>query len=162
MPNNETTTIGPISGFIPQIFFDFIARVIPGAFLLLCAHLVVFHDPANFNLTLTSALEQYKQQEGVKFIIFTAFLFAAYVFSIILEGIYRIFKMAAKDKWNDILSKQINKTNGTALEYLNKKHSRHFETRIFPDIFIMYDSIRLKNPSAGSRLVKLRAEYYMA
>ena len=163
MPENISRTISPLPGFVPQIFFDLIARVAPGAFLLLCAYFLVFNDPQHFIADLNKVIARFKQEEGAKTILFLGFLFMSYIIALILEGIYRIIKKVFYNKWKDCLGRQIESTDKEALEYINKQCPKSviITKDIFPDIFIMYDSIRLLSPPTGSRLVKLRAEYYM-
>lgn len=164
MSENIGSTISPLPGFVPQVFFDLIARVAPGAFLFLCAYFLVLNNPQNFTAELDNALTRFKQEEGAKTIIFFSFIFMSYILAAVLEGIYRILKKVFYSKWKKYLGRQIKDTETVALKYINMKCTEDVEIKndIFPDIFIMYDSTRLLNPSTGSRLVKLRAEYYMA
>ena len=168
MQKEISSTITPLSGFVPQIFFDLIARVAPGAFLLFLLYFLVFKDPQNFNSELNNTLARFKQEHGAKTILFFSFIFTSYITAVVLEGVYHIIKNIIdgilSNRFSDFLGRQISETKEIALKYIKNKYDKniYITGSIFPDMFIMYDSVRLLNPGAGSRLVKLRAEYYMA
>ena len=77
-------TISPLPGLVPQVFFDLIARVAPGAFLLMCAHFLVLNDPQCFIPVFNELIIRFKGEEGARIIILLIFLFLSYFLALIL------------------------------------------------------------------------------
>ena len=163
MSEFTNTTIGPFSGLVPQFFFDFIARVAPGIFLLLCAYFLIYKEPCCFVANAKHLILHFHKAEGTKIFLVIGLIFVSYFLAIITEGIYFLLKRIFKRKWHAWLGTQIDAAREDTSHYITQKgYTKKTADSIFYEPFIMYDEIRLMNPSAGSRLVKLRAEYYMA
>ena len=158
--------------WVPQIFYDLIGRVAPGAFLLCwfatpCACLwpKLFHKAVKM---LDAGLPQ---QAPLRFMLAIG---AAYFVGSLLGGLWK-----ACDKFSDLLAKK-------CPCYNKKLHARFSESALFDQRFNearaalaknqvnltrdpgpelnahMYDAIRLCYPKAGERIAKLRAEQYQA
>ena len=152
---------------VPQIYFDYIARLIPGFILLLSSYYLLFNDIAQILNLTQSSINYFKSQSGGQLLIIIYVFLVSYVISLICEAIYRLIKLLFGSILDRKYKKQIEITKEKASEFIENEIKKElkkdckFIKEIFPDIFIMYDFIRINEPSIGSRLVKLRAEYYM-
>ena len=159
----NTKNINPILGIIPQLFYDLIARIVPGLFVVLSSVLLL--TGTNVGITsLNNCIDWYAKLEGVKLEIFLFGLLFSYIVSIFLDGLFRCARVIVKrfNKDNKFFPKHIEKAKISAINSFNKINNTEMNNIILPDVSIMYDDIRLCNPIAGSRLVKIRAEYHMA
>lgn len=146
---------------IPQLFYDIIGRIIPGVVLLLCIFMV-YYGPENAAKLFTSLVGKKGEVVEVSFYLFLISGILSYVISNIAQGIRVIFSKKYKEhnreKWKQVLDDL-----GSDLEKaadnlgLNKK----IKVEDIPSTGFIYDYIRLRSPSAGARIAKLRAECHM-
>jgi hypothetical protein len=130
-----------VGGWVPQVFYDLIGRIVPGAFLLLLCCLL-FVDPASGQ---AFALFVFKDA-GIPFTaILLAGLTVAYVTGTLLGAVgFAVWHR----EWST--------------ESLNKLQVEYpVADKPGTGVALMYDSILLHEPAAGARLVKLRAEQHM-
>lgn len=139
-----------LAGVVPQLFFDVIARIIPGSFI---AILFIFLTP--ISLTFTNIALNYAQLKDSAlfgFFIFCCLLSSFYVIAIIFYGIWELFIMTMCTIFPDNLLKKLNESLGIPFE---------IDGRLKKQFSLRYDYIKLKAPIAGSRITKLKAEAHM-
>lgn len=124
-----------ITSVIPQVFYDFIARVIPGGLILLFGFLTY---KGSLSVTINSIYLSYnKLPSGI--LLISIGLIISYGTSIIL--------------WRQI--------DWIRLLFFNKiLRNKRFSTLEKASSYL-YDYIKNKNYSAGARITKLRAEIHM-
>lgn len=142
---------------IPQIFYDLIARVIPGATVLLLGYLTLF-GPTR---AIKSFFIESSQENIFNFGTFIPIFILAYILGFILRELWVIAFKKIQKKWPSQLKEdQIE----SAIDYHNKIRVIHGKKPLnvkkgdLPPIHIMHDQIRLFSDSEGYRLLKLRAE----
>jgi hypothetical protein len=150
--------------FIPQVFYDLIARLIPGSILIWSSYIVYFGT--------SICIEHFKKIMNktweINFLLFIMILLVAYIISIILSGLCSFIsklksflktifekKVDKKDNFYDNL-----KNNTIIAENALKIQSK--QNIEFPGTVFIYDYIRFKRPDIGARFVKLRAELRMS
>lgn len=158
---------------IPQLFYDLIARVIPGG-VAIFAFATAVNKKVGTLLTDAFAGAPTLQQSALLLTI--VMLVFAYLLGHLLSTLsdlfkqvtvkalrhshFRVLKDAIKTSDNypeDVrrfLFEEMNRLSGNEGEALNDRHY----TRA---IYIWYDWLRITNPEVGSRLTKLRAESAM-
>jgi quercetin dioxygenase-like cupin family protein len=146
-----------VMDFIPQVFYDVIARITPGL-LLLISILSVFAKP------LSEAWIQYKilflQTPATTTLITIIF---AYVLSILVEGIHNDTKRI-REKLNKMQKRPNGRDQRNEVwreawrDFCTAHPSREGMKPPQPADAVAIDAIRLFNPAVGSRIVKLRAE----
>lgn len=142
---------------IPQIFYDLIARVIPGATVLLLGYLTLFGPTG----AIKSFFIESSQKNIFNFGTFIPIFILAYILGFILRELWVIAFKKIQKKWTSQLKEdQIE----SAIDYHNKIRVIHGKKPLnvkkgdLPPIHIMHDQIRLFSDSEGYRLLKLRAE----
>jgi hypothetical protein len=152
---------------IPQLFYDLIGRLIPGAFLV-GLFVILFYGPVTGLQYLTTWTGD---PPGIK--VSTSFvllgnLLIAYILASLLGGLwFFISPIFWGKKGKDFLAQEfIDRPLPEALlrrPSLEALSKLHVNTMKFPGaIAFMYDYIQLRCPKAGSRIVKLRAEQHMS
>lgn len=166
---------------IPQIFYDIIARIIPGAVLLWSAY-IVFSCAGDISELPAKALAV----KNLSFVESVQVLLLSYIVSIILSGVYMFIRekkvnFTGRDKDNGNMNGKENgkkapsaapddiiwrrdasnilediKIAATPLHVYIKKGEIKY-----PSNMIIYDYLRALRPEIGGRLVKLRAECHM-
>lgn len=130
---------------IPQVFYDAIARFVPGSVLLGTCVLIW---PGAFG-----ALEAGPGRVSLP--IGIAWIIATYVLALLLEGGWSLLLGKAK-RLNE---RGISVARDHALKdferFVPDFDGKSFE---FPGVPMMYDGIRLRDPVVGANIVKLRAE----
>ena len=168
---------------VPQVFYDLIARVVPGTTILLSSHIVIrgaqqgladmrywFGDtrdtPAIFVVSISVGL-----------------VVAGYLLAICMEGLLDLFRQLSKCigrrtrigrlvagilhcMTEDAVSRGIEK-DGMSGRRSKTQIRKDFDAAFgqstdrkpsLPGIALMYDYVRMQDPICGARLVKLRAE----
>lgn len=135
-PSEDTIqgTAGSLASVVPQLFYDVIARIIPGAFLF-GLYVVVMLGPME-------ALATVKKLQSVD-------LDATTVLLLLLVGSVLSYALSV------LLWRQLPLPR-TLREYKGVKYEKTPEIKSF-----MYDYIKHKDPVAGSRITKLTAEIHM-
>lgn len=133
-----------IGSWVPQVFYDLIGRVVPGAFLLALGGLL-FTDPVS---SRDLAFFVFKEAGVPATLVLLAVLLVAYVVGTLLGAIGFAF-------WHrEWTAKELSKIRVELPELPGP-----YKTGTgFP---FMYDSILVHAPAAGARAVKLRAEQHM-
>jgi len=150
--------------FIPQVFYDVIARIIPGSVLLWFSYLTYY----GYYKCIEHAKLILKNDYGSSFLVVAEILLLGYIISIVLYGIWlkisqwvnKYFKKGNSSPiWRrnsdvtleeDVKSVAITMKNYISIQNLN-----------VPSTSFIYDLIRIKMPDVGARLVKIRAECHM-
>lgn len=158
------------ASFIPQVFYDFIARLTSGFTILFTVSMIWWHELALLRTIFKNCIKESSLLTGVAIII------VAYVVALVLEGLRHIeiisflkFKENLKNSENE---KALDKTKTISNDKLLrmriwhnclKQYKKSFEISLnykIPRVSdaLEIDWIRMKKPEAGSRIVKLRAE----
>ncbi|MCK4766621.1 MAG: hypothetical protein KAW12_30795 [Candidatus Aminicenantes bacterium] len=134
-----------LSSSIPQLFYDLIARVIPGAILLGLTFYILEGSK--------KLVDGFKAGCSLSFSSILGILFLSYVVGTLLGGVWflildsKLFKSKGKNI-EDIITDQI-KTNKVYID-TNKLKT--------PETSFIYEYIKIFNPPAGARIAKLKAE----
>jgi hypothetical protein len=131
-----------LSNLIPQLFFDMIARFLPGL-------VAIF----SFNFVFNDIIGKLKSVHNYPYLKYVVFVIACYYISIILYGLWcasefmlsQLLPENIKDKLKDYILPQ-----GSESSVSNEQFS------------LRYDFIKLRAPSAGNRITKLKAEVHMS
>lgn len=141
-----------IGQIVPQIFYDLIARIVPGLSLLGTLYLLW-----SFEIQTLGELLIPRGYDLSDLALSLYVLLLAYVLSMLLEGLWRLLCA----RWFSGLFDEpgARKAREGAIDdfALLDRGFCPFDYR-FPGIPVIYDIIRLIEPNAGARLVKLRAE----
>ncbi len=131
-----------IGAWIPQLFFDLIARVIPG-FVTLCTFLFVYFYPLKLCNKQPIWLRNMPDGYPPTIILVGVGLVVSYIISIILGGLCLLFLSVAKKIGISKIDPEtgLSDPNGDFLE--------------------KYNYIKLKDTAAGNRITKLKAEIHM-
>jgi len=133
-----------IGNWVPQVFYDLIGRIIPGASLLLLGF--IFLQDTNQAKDILAYLFQ---KSGVPApTLFIIGLLISYLVGTLLGavGLAISFREWSTGKLNEI--------HATPPKGADQKYDKGH-------ISYMYDAIQIHSPTAGSRLAKLRAETHM-
>lgn len=150
--------------FIPQVFYDLIARLIPGSILIWSLYLVYYGSSA-----IIEHLKKILNNEwDINFLLIIATLLTAYIISIIFNGLWTLISKSFDlvknlffhTKQNeqiriDVVTEDIRKAKQVVKAIQNDENIE------IPSTPFVYDYIRLKRPDVGSRLVKIKAEIRM-
>jgi hypothetical protein len=137
-----------MASLIPQVFFDIIARVIPGVVLLAIFSLVYlgFDEYWNMFKEWLGPSDSQKSQLPSAIILFSLSFVAAYIFSIVLWGIrYGIHLLVWKNRGDVDFETGI------------KFDEKYPKEKYYEDYCIVKKSI----PEAGTRITKIKAEIHM-
>lgn len=142
---------GEFATLIPQVFFDIIARVVPGVALLAIYMLVYLGFDGYWKMFkewLGPSSLQNSQLPSVTILFLLSFV-SAYVLSITLWGLR--FK-TSKFYWK--MKGKIKKIDcETGIKFKSKKEKK--------DYYIDYCHVKKNYPEAGARITKLKAEIHM-
>lgn len=150
--------------FIPQVFYDFIARLIPGSILIWSSYLIYFGP----SISIEHLKKILNNEWDINFLLIIVTLLIAYIISIIFNGLWTLIS-----KSFDLVKKLFSHTkqneqirNDTKTEDIQKakqvvKAIQNSENIEIPSTPFVYDYIRLKRPNIGARLVKIKAEIRM-
>lgn len=133
-----------IGTWMPQLFFDVIGRVIPGALCIGSLTLALI-GPEQFWNTLHALLDKPSKSYPSLSVFFGAGLVLSYTLAVILWGLWHVLSLLVRKSM--------------------RENNREPETGIRDeggDFSMKYDFIKLMNPTAGNRITKLKAEIHMA
>ena len=131
-----------LGNWIPQIFYDLIGRVAPGAFLLILG-IGLLVDPDVVKAVAESA-------KGFPMtVLVSAGLLVAYAVGTILGA------LAVPILYNEWSTRSVRCIIADVPDRLNS------QALTAGQVSFLYDALQLFNPSAGARLVKLRAETHL-
>ena len=149
---------------IPQIFYDLIARVVPGATILLLGYLTLL-GPTK---AIHTFFVEVSQKNTFKLGTYIPLFIVAYILGFILRELWVIVYKKIPKKWTCSEKGQKKEQRKgqieSAIDYHNKIRAIHGKKPLgvkkddLPPIHIMHDYIRLFSDSEGYRLLKLRAE----
>ena len=145
---------------VPQIFYDLIARVMPGA-LLFITGFVTFVGPRE---TVRIIVDTSSKQELFTFWTFLAISILSYFLSLLLSEIDSILWEKIRGKKTKAKTKQcLNKciTEYNSLRKLFGEPALELKNDDFPSIYFMHDNLRPYSASETYRLLKLRAEQHL-
>jgi hypothetical protein len=149
-------------GYIPQIFYDLIGRIVPGAVISGSAFLLL-DDPKSALLNAVTWSDGTSNQLAPALVILLVGLVIAYTVGTLLGGIWftlsKLFKkksaIPAEAEDPDV-DKNTVKIPRPEIIFKNGK-------AIVPDKWIsyIYDYIQMRCPRTAGRIAKLRAEWHM-
>ena len=133
---NTNETFGGLTTLIPQVFYDLIARIIPGSFILIVLYVI---NKGGIETVFVSMKTFFtSEKEFPSFLFFCLWILLSYCFAMI---IWRQI-----DWYNFLFDKKT---------YQNKGISSDKEESY------KYDYIKTKDGAAGARITKLMAEIHM-
>ncbi len=147
---------------IPQIYYDLIARITPGL-ILFATSFFVWKGHAITIQDIHTIFGWLASKDSPTMLMFLSYVIASYILAIVLDGIWMYFESITGyshrvfNKLLDACTKKALsdfKTMNPNIEFVDLNYQ-------FPGIALMYDFIRLQQPTIGARLVKLRAEFHM-
>jgi hypothetical protein len=135
---------------VPEIFFDLVARVVPGSLLLLMALLVAQGPKAGVR-----ELGEYVSAAGVNSVL--AFTLAAYFTAVVLKQVWRFLaaRVTKKRKRSDKNAEQDDLYRVYSAVRVKSPVARAEE---LPESRIVLACIRRSLPEEGLRLLKIQAE----
>jgi hypothetical protein len=146
----ETTNqIGSsLSSLIPQLFFDVIARIIPG-FAIIWSFYFSLYGLKNVSADFFNNISSIMPESS--FFVFLITVVVFYIISIIFYGLWS----AVVHLYCSVKSKSIE---------CDEKHMHRFVEvlKASKDFTLRHDFIKLHAPSAGNRITKLKAEIHMS
>jgi hypothetical protein len=143
--------------FIPQLFYDFIGRIVPGAILIVTSVFVIFgpSTAAKFVLNLP------KDNKLFTFPVFLLFILISYLIGFILSQLWEMAVGKLLVKKERRIEKECMKECLEEHNQLQKALSKpglDIDLDHLPRPFVMREHIRQVDPSEAARLLKVRAE----
>jgi hypothetical protein len=166
--------MGDLSKFIPELFYDLLGRVVPGAIAI---WIWLYALGIDLTTVLRILFGTAKVLSDSAFVVTTTLMLIAYLIGHLispissfmhLQVLARLFPSYFKVLQNAALSSHNPYPSNIRL-FFNDEVSRMFREKdrnarsseYRRITYLWYDSIRLFNPIAGTRLAKMRAEYRM-
>ena len=168
--NRGSDPISKNINVVPQVFYDIIARLIPGIMVLTISLFINYGSDRVFGL-IGNLVGKREDLFHVSFSLIGLTLVASYTISIVLMGIWSLFLRLFKiGKWNTVFLKTEQKkwkdindncrsNIGIRVDCMPARISEDEGTAF--SLSFVYDYVRLHAPDVGSRLVKIRAEIHM-
>ena len=170
---------------IPQVFYDVIARIIPGTVAILALMsasnrklqdviTILFNGSteltnSTFVLILTLLVLAFLLGHFISAL--SDFFLLRWILTKPLRSFFKILQDTLNELCNDNLEKRVSQliedTVGSSTptqEEVTQKPHKEKSKRVEPEVaafYLWYDRVRVLNPDVGSRLAKLRAEYHM-
>lgn len=157
-----------VENIIPQVFYDLIARFIPGLIILFCAELVQY-GPDQIIQSITSLIGSKDQGVEISFYLFLIVGVLSYSIALVAMGFWTLLSRISRRsnlvflKDNDKRWLSIKETLKTDIKIAgcNLGFVSDNKQEDIPSMAFIYDFVRLRSPEVGSRLVKIRAECHM-
>ncbi len=156
------------TSIIPQMFYDLISRIVPGAILIASAWIISI-GPTEATRRTAVFLSGGASAWPPGFLTFVALVAGSYVVSNVLAGLRELwfavvckFWKAHRVPWT--VEAQCTKAGLADLEAAARYPGTNLEvpkTISLPSVPFMYAFVRYKAPDAGATVVKLRAEERM-
>ncbi len=129
-----------LGDWIPQIFYDIIGRIVPGAMLIIIGSILFVNEDDLLALVKTIFLDS----EISSLFVFFVFILASYFIAILMGsfGFFIKFK-----EWEE--------------QSENKYSENYFKDKINTEkkmVSLIYDALHIKYPQAAARCAKLRSE----
>lgn len=164
---------------IPQVFYDIIARIVPGM-ILIGSGVIVHLGPDEAIVEIEKFIGSKDTINTISFSFGAALILSSYFLSLVIMG----FRHFAKRHW-DKLFKKDNKDSNSADQKTKDSNTGFFDffssrdekwkhnylkvsakhpkvqNEDRPSLHFVYDYIRIHAPGIGARLVKLQAECHM-
>jgi hypothetical protein len=139
---------------VPQVFYDLIARVVPGFVVAIIWYLTILGPKKAINTLITISSEQ----SILNLWSFALLIMLAYILGFILNELWDLTFQKIKRK-----TERGRKLRSSIAQYnrIRKcfgKSELEFGHEDLPSIHIMHDHLRLRSDSEAYRLLKLRAE----
>jgi hypothetical protein len=148
---------GSWASVVPQVFYDIIARIIPGSILLLCFYYLSNDEIRKY---LQTELDGFAPHILVKVFIW---ILGSYVFVLLIWQIAGISKYLYRKilKLNNWFKKIINNKNSASEDKSPEDATDSDDFVSKKDIAAyIYDFIKTQDYAAGARITKLRAEIH--
>jgi hypothetical protein len=150
-----------ISILIPQLFYDVIGRIVPGA-TLLTSTLILFEGPKCALHHLGTWSEDSNGAGIPTVLIILGNLLASHILASLIGGIwFRLYRV--KYGWAGRGEREMERKLKQSLNVsdFSQKYMSKMKTTT-EKIACMYDYVLLQCPKAGARIAKLRAEQHMS
>lgn len=135
-------TANTMSGLIPQLFFDLIARILPGPIIIASILIASYSGLDNLHKAIMGGMDFISHSQ---FFYTMLSIFVCYIVSIICYGLWYLF------------------INTNRFIFKESSMSKFVEVTDIGRIFsLRHDFIKLHAPIAGSRITKLKAEIHMS
>jgi hypothetical protein len=145
---------------IPQIFYDLIARIVPGMTILTTSYFV-YRGSDITTEDIRLALNWFTSNDTHIIFVFLSFILVSYILALIIEGLGMFLELRFKIFSRKYSAGEYNDIIGNVSDDFKTSNILQLPNFSFASIPIMLDFIRMKEPGVGSRLVKLRAESNM-
>lgn len=156
---------------IPQVFYDLIARIIPGTVLIIASYLTVLGPKKAIDTLVSVAVTIPPERKILNVWLFALLMILAYVLSMIVHELWSLASKAItsvdkKNQKKEKKSKEKKKEPPKRVCFEQDGKIRKcfeepalgFESSDLPATHVMHDHLRLYSPSEAYRLLKLRAE----
>jgi hypothetical protein len=144
-----------IGAWIPQLFYDLIGRVIPGAAVTISAFVITYGPEESLRyLTTWSASSANTKLPVVLLLLGSLLLF--YLVGTLLGGLW--FGLCHSTKFHTKMVKHSVRRSLKGMENVSDDIKINFPR----SISYIYDYIHLRAPKTGARIAKLRAEEHMS
>lgn len=145
-------TTATLSAIVPQLFFDLIARIIPGFAIIWSFYLALLGGPLlNVNDVFDKVHSLLSETETNSFFIFSITVLVFYTSSIIFYGFWSL-SIHAYFFLQEKLFKCEDSDSRRFIEVIQADE----------DFTLRLDFIKLRAPVAGNRITKLKAEIHMS
>jgi hypothetical protein len=155
MTNQDEKGSG-IGFWVPQLFYDIIARLIPGA-ITIGAIAFTYVGPATGLQSIRDWLNKPSDSYPSITILVGVIFGKSYTFTIVIRGIASVLNWARLAFWSLILRLRIIRR----IFRESKKSEKKVTSDKNKEFSMKYDFIKRNDPSAGSRITKLHAEISM-
>ncbi|ODS36692.1 MAG: hypothetical protein A7315_14000 [Candidatus Altiarchaeales archaeon WOR_SM1_79] len=146
---------------IPQVFYDLIARVVPGLTIFATSYFV-WKCEGITTQDIHMVLGWFVAKDSPFILTIITLLLISYILALVIEGLWALLSSWHLFKKNfKKLFESYPDTDKILSEFKKLNPEFDDENYKFPSTALMHDAVRLKSPSTGSRLVKLRAEIHM-
>jgi hypothetical protein len=146
----------PLS-LIPQVFYDLIARVVPGSVVVIMWYLTMLGPKKAINTLITIS----PKQNIISLWSFALLIMLAYVLGFILNELWDLTFRKIKRKTSQERKSRHLKSSIAQYDRIRKcfgKSELQFGHEDLPSLHTMHDHLRLRSDSEAYRLLKLRAE----
>ncbi len=147
----ESTT-GPRSvavwGWVPQIFYDLIARIIPGTVLLIIFP-ITWLGPIGYSRVVDSWLSKPATDYPALTVFFVVLPFVSYALSTVALGLW-VLALYPLTRWTTPVNVDFPSLLQTGIVATDD------------ELPALYEEVKQADPSAGNRITKLKAELHMS
>jgi hypothetical protein len=156
-----------IGTWVPQLFYDVIGRLVPGAVIILSVF-VILVGPASLRENPEKLVSFLNPSNVSTTIVVLMGLALSYLTAFVCRGLYHVARWSLRegdDTSSGMRQARLETHLRGALTWMRllilKSQDQLNRTARIDSFARKYDFIKLKNPSAGARMTKLQAEQHM-